>query len=1116
MAATAESRLNIFIVAKNLTSNAMKKIQKDLKTLGKSMETVGKQMKEAGTIMTKAFTVPLTAISVAALKMAIDFETAFTGVRKTVNATEEEFKELEKGIREMALRIPASTEEIAGVAEAAGQLGVKTKDILAFTEVMINLGNTTNLSANEAAVSLARFMTVMGTSKNDVGKLGSVIVDLGNNFETTESEILMMASRLKNSGKIIGLSESQILGMAAALTSVDINAEAGGTAFSKLMIKIASAVDEGGDKLNNFAEVADMSASDFQTAFKTDAGGAIIDFVEGLGRVKESGKSTFAVMEELGLSEVRLRNALLGVSQAGDKLRDATDRGSEAWEKNEALAKEAELRYKTTASQLRILWNRIKDVGLSLGEELIPMLIEGIKKLEPFINQLKKAVTWFGNLEESTKKLFVGSAAVLAIGGPALLALGALTAAMGFFVTTMLPIIVVIAGITAAIGNVIIIYKKWSDIIKILQLQIKTFFKNISILWQTSKKWVVDAMEFWTEKILGTFKTILKWTAKLPIWLGGETATAWQEELSAIIVGTKAWGAEITIQADKSIDANVKTLKKIEIETDKTYAEIAKKVIEDVSGFIKAQDTKNVVVETSQKKQLDDINKTSEGIKKNQDEQLTKVIDVTKLQRIAVEGVTNSIKRLWNNTQTTFNDVWKGALDSFVDVMGEMFIQAKFTFEGIKIEMAAATAGLSLVIGLLGMALGGLGSRGGGNAIKSAAERMKEVFDTFIDNLDNSIKQFGLAIDKSGKRVITATEKEREIINDVVQQLSKIQAVAGTAEGGLLTSLPNEFKDVTDKVLSELFTTLSKKTTELNEIIFDRYAKEKQELEKVRDTIDNIGDTIAKLQNSQKDFISSIGKDIQNVERITFTPLELLDALTEDAVRLSKELQGLTGDEKITGLEKLRDIELLRLAQAEKVFEGVGSPKFLKIQEEVLTSLNKIQTEGETEFDRMITIQLDQLEALTGLRDIEAARLNLENVLFPALAGTLQTVLGELALLGTGDVTKIDDISELLKFITPEIVPFANGGIATSPTLAVVGEQPEAMVPLKNGKIPVDLGSSEDSNSNASVTFNINIQAWDGEDVERTVNRAIVPAIVTNIKDLGDMKTAILEVVNGQ
>lgn len=61
---------------------------------------------------------------------------------------------------------------------------------------------------------------------------------MGNNFATTESEIVDMALRLAGAGHQVGMSEGQILGLATALSSVGIEAEMGGSAMSKALVKM--------------------------------------------------------------------------------------------------------------------------------------------------------------------------------------------------------------------------------------------------------------------------------------------------------------------------------------------------------------------------------------------------------------------------------------------------------------------------------------------------------------------------------------------------------------------------------------------------------------------------------------------------------------------------------------------------------------------------------------------------------------------------------------------------------------------------------------------------------------------------------------------------------------
>lgn len=305
-----------------------------------------------------------------AIKAGIEFESAFTGVVKTVNATDEQLAKLQDDLRDMAQNMPAAAADLADIAASAGQLGIQTDNIAGFTKTIADLGVASNLAGEEAAVMLARFANITGMAQQDFDRLGSTIVALGNNLATSEAEIAEMAMRLAGAGTQVGMTENQILSFAGALSSVGIEAEAGGTAFSTLMSNMQLAVETGNEDLTSFAQIAGMSASEFKKAFQQDAAGAIISFINGLGQAEEKGQSAIKMLSDMGITEVRMRDALLRASGASELFTNSLKIGSQAWEENTALTKEAEQRYKTLESQLGIFKNRVTEIGIAFKESI--------------------------------------------------------------------------------------------------------------------------------------------------------------------------------------------------------------------------------------------------------------------------------------------------------------------------------------------------------------------------------------------------------------------------------------------------------------------------------------------------------------------------------------------------------------------------------------------------------------------------------------------------------------------------------------------------------------------------------------------------------------------------
>lgn len=326
------------------------------------------------------------------VQASMDFESAITGVAKTTDLTDGELADMSDAIKAMSTEIPASTTEIAAVAEAAGQLGIQKDALLDFTRVMTMLGTATNMTAEDAATALARFANITGMSADNYDRLGAVIVDLGNNFATTESEITQMGTRLASGGKLAGLTEPQIMALAAAMSSVGIEAEAGGTAMTQTLNAIEKAVATGEDSLQSFADVAGMSADSFAEMWNTDALGALTAFIRGLGNLDEQGESAVLVLEDLGLTGIRQSNMLKSLALAADQMDSAVQTANTAWDENIALTNEANKRYATTQSKLDMMQNAYNNLKVAVGDAFTPALRDAYDAGTDVLNVLSEFV----------------------------------------------------------------------------------------------------------------------------------------------------------------------------------------------------------------------------------------------------------------------------------------------------------------------------------------------------------------------------------------------------------------------------------------------------------------------------------------------------------------------------------------------------------------------------------------------------------------------------------------------------------------------------------------------------------------------------------------------------
>ena len=429
-AALAETRGEIDKTNKQLATakSAWTAVGKEMEDFGKKCEKVSKTMEAAGKTLSTVLTTPILTLGAAAIKASVSYESAFTSVRKTVDATESQYESLSSEIKQMSTEVATSANDIAEVVAIAGQLGIETDYLTEFARTMIDLGNSTDIVADEAASVLAKFANITGMSQSEFDNLGASLVDLGNNCATTESAIMNMAMRLAAAGTQVGLSEAQILGFAAALSSVGIEAEMGGSAFSKALVNMEVAAATGGESLEDFARVSGMTAEGFKALWDSDPASAFQAFIVGLSKMDEEGASAIATLNEIGINEIRLRDTLLRATNATELFAETQAMANAAWEENAALTEEAGKRYATTESRLVNLKNKAVLFGQQIGDDLNPTIQNLIEGADEMLDS-------FLQMDEAQRMQVVRNAAIAASIGPVLLLMGKVTKGVGVLST---------------------------------------------------------------------------------------------------------------------------------------------------------------------------------------------------------------------------------------------------------------------------------------------------------------------------------------------------------------------------------------------------------------------------------------------------------------------------------------------------------------------------------------------------------------------------------------------------------------------------------------------------------------------------------------------------------
>ena len=409
-------------------ASQLKDTGKGIKEVGENIDTITKPIQYASTA--------LAAGGVASAKFAIDFEDSFAGVKKTVDATPEQLAKIKQGIIDLSTTgidgrgaIPQTTTELNELAAAGGQLGISQENIIDFTEVMAQMGSATNLVGEEGAATLARFQNVMGVGQNEIRNIGSAIVDLGNHSATTESEIAEMALRMGKYGSSVRMSAADVLGYSAALSSLGIEAQMGGSAIGRTWLSIEKAVANGGEGLKAFAKYSGKSAEEFKEQWNTDSSGAFNGLLKGL----QSAENLTVALDDLGINNTQDIQAMMALVNGYDLVTESVNRSNTAYQENTALQEEFNAKNETTASKLANTKNNIIEAARSIGETMLPSIKDASTTVADFAKGLSQ-------MDDEQKRAVVNTGAtVIAIGAISKVSAGAIKG---------------VGGIVEAVGNI--------------------------------------------------------------------------------------------------------------------------------------------------------------------------------------------------------------------------------------------------------------------------------------------------------------------------------------------------------------------------------------------------------------------------------------------------------------------------------------------------------------------------------------------------------------------------------------------------------------------------------------------------------------------------------------
>ncbi|EGP9839615.1 phage tail tape measure protein [Campylobacter jejuni] len=344
---------------------------------------------------------------------AISFESAMADVRKVVNFDEgDDIKKMSADILKMSQTLPVTANELAAIAAAGGQIGLGSKDVREFTNLVTKMKVAFDMSAEDVGDSVAKIKNILGISLKDMEDLGDSINNLSDNSASKAREIIDVMKRTVAAGKQIGFTKEQIAALSSSFISLGKGPEVAGTAINSLYRVLATADNMGTKTESAFAKLGISGAFLKQASFD-DPQKALDMFLQRISKLDQ--KEQMGVLVDIFGREFADDMATLvgGLDTYKEALKNA---GDEA--KKGSLQREFDTRAATTENSIILMKNAFNSLAVNLGSVFLP----AISWVSAGISYLVNSITYITGLVPGLNGVLGGLIATFLLAKPAVLA----------------------------------------------------------------------------------------------------------------------------------------------------------------------------------------------------------------------------------------------------------------------------------------------------------------------------------------------------------------------------------------------------------------------------------------------------------------------------------------------------------------------------------------------------------------------------------------------------------------------------------------------------------------------------------------------------------------------
>lgn len=425
-------------------SSKFLKFEQQIKSLGKSMTDIGSKMSDIGRKMSTAITAPVTLAGTAAIKMGADFEQGMAQVSAISGATGYDLEKLEDKARQMGATTIFSASDAAEGLQYMAMAGWRAGDMIDGLEGIMNLAAASGEDLGLVSDIVTDALTAFGLSAKESSRFADVLAKASS---ASNTNVAMMGETFKYVAPIAGALGYSIEDTSVAIglmANSGIKASQAGTSLRQILMGLqgdTEVVSDSFGKMTIHVTNSDGTMKEFEDV--------VLQLRDAFSKMTEEEKAMNAesIAGKVGMS------GLLAIVNASEK---DFNKLTEAVSNSNGAAKQmSEIMNNTVKGSFEIFLSALEELAIQVFDRLEPALRNIISTMTEWVESFMSLPVWV----QDTVLAITG---LIAIAGPLLAALGAMTSAIGKLFTSfssfkllLSPTGLALGALATAIGLVI-------------------------------------------------------------------------------------------------------------------------------------------------------------------------------------------------------------------------------------------------------------------------------------------------------------------------------------------------------------------------------------------------------------------------------------------------------------------------------------------------------------------------------------------------------------------------------------------------------------------------------------------------------------------------------------